>query len=107
MCVYETNNKLQRVINNGEMAKKPELLRVYPQELPLFTGNVKCDVAFVPVGGIYTMNFKEAATLINQIKPKIAVPIHYGSIVGDISLGEEFKEKVNKEIEVELYIKER
>ena len=43
---------------------------------------VKCDVAFVPVGGKYTMNFKEAANLINEIKPKIAVPIHYGSIVG-------------------------
>lgn len=43
---------------------------------------VKCDVAFVPVGGIYTMDFKEAAHLINEIKPKIAVPIHYGSIVG-------------------------
>ncbi len=43
---------------------------------------VKCDVAFVPVGGTYTMNFKEAANLINEIKPKIAVPIHYGSIVG-------------------------
>ena len=43
---------------------------------------VKCDVAFVPVGGKYTMNFKEAANLINEIKPEIAVPIHYGSIVG-------------------------
>ena len=43
---------------------------------------VKCDVAFVPVGGTYTMNFKEAANLINEIKPKIAIPIHYGSVVG-------------------------
>lgn len=43
---------------------------------------VKCDVAFVPVGGTYTMDFKEAAQLINEIQPKIAVPIHYGSIVG-------------------------
>ena len=43
---------------------------------------VKCDVAFVPVGGTYTMNFKEAAQLINEIQPKIAVPIHYGSVVG-------------------------
>ena len=43
---------------------------------------VKCDVAFVPVGGTYTMDFKETAHLINEIKPKIAVPIHYGSIVG-------------------------
>ena len=43
---------------------------------------VKCDVAFVPVGGKYTMDFKEAAQLINEIQPKIAVPIHYGSVVG-------------------------
>ena len=43
---------------------------------------VKCDVAFVPVGGTYAMDFKEAASLINEIKPKIAIPIHYGSIVG-------------------------
>ena len=28
------------------------------------------------------MDFKEAASLINDIKPKIAIPIHYGSIVG-------------------------
>ena len=43
---------------------------------------VKCDVAFVPVGGTYTMNSKEAAQLINEIQPKIAVPIHYGSVIG-------------------------
>ena len=43
---------------------------------------VKCDVAFVPVGGTYTMTAKEAADLVNIIKPKIAVPIHYGSVVG-------------------------
>ena len=43
---------------------------------------VKCDVAFVPVGGTYTMDFKEAAQLINEMQPKIAVPIHYGSVVG-------------------------
>ena len=43
---------------------------------------VKCDIAFVPVGGTYTMDFKEAAQLINEIQPKIAVPIHYGSVVG-------------------------
>ena len=43
---------------------------------------VKCDVAFVQAGGTYTMNFKEAAQLINEIQPKIAIPIHYGSVVG-------------------------
>ena len=68
---------------------------------------VDCDICFVPIGGTYTMNVKDAVDYINNLKPEKAIPIHYGSIVGDISLGEEFKEKVNKEIEVELYIKER
>ena len=52
---------------------------------------VKCDVAFVPVGGTFTMDYREAAELINKIKPKIAVPTHYGSIVGDKSDGVNFQ----------------
>ena len=51
---------------------------------------VKCDVAFVPVGGTYTMDFKEAAQLVNQIQPKVVVPIHYGSLVGTKQDAEEF-----------------
>lgn len=43
---------------------------------------IKCDVAIVPVGGTYTMTAKEAAELVNIIKPKVAIPIHYGDIVG-------------------------
>ena len=43
---------------------------------------IKCDVAFVPVGGTYTMTSQEAVELVNIIKPKIAVPVHYGEIVG-------------------------
>jgi len=51
---------------------------------------VKCDVAFVPVGGTYTMDFKEAAQLVNEIQPKVAVPIHYGSVVGTKQDAEKF-----------------
>ena len=56
---------------------------------------VKCDVAFVPVSGTYTMDFKEASILINEIKPKIAVPIHYGSIVGKNQDATDFIELLN------------
>ena len=63
---------------------------------------VKCDVCFVPIGGVYTMDVNEAISYINQLKPKKAIPIHYGLIVGDKSLGIEFKERINKEIEVEI-----
>ena len=59
---------------------------------------VKCDVAFVPVGGTYTMDFKEAAELINEIKPKIAVPIHYGSVVGTEQDAEDFVKLLHPKI---------
>lgn len=68
--------------------------------------NVQCDVAFVPVGGTYTMDFKEAANLINEIKPKIAVPIHYGSVVGTKQDAINFIDLVRPEIECEILIKE-
>lgn len=63
---------------------------------------VKCDVAFVPVGGTYTMNYKEAAELINDIKPKVAVPIHYGSIVGTKEDATKFSELINSETECKI-----
>ena len=66
---------------------------------------VKCDVAFVPVGGTYTMDFKEAARLINEIKPKIAVPIHYGSIVGTEQDARNFINLLNSEIKGAILIK--
>lgn len=65
---------------------------------------VKTDVCFVPIGGTYTMDVTEASSYINYIKPKKAIPIHYGNIVGDKSLGSDFKKLIDKEIEVEILI---
>lgn len=65
---------------------------------------VHCDIAFVPVGGHYTMDYKEASDYINTIKPAIAIPTHYGDIVGEKNSGEEFKKLVDKNIEVQLYL---
>ena len=66
---------------------------------------IKCDVAFVPVGGTFTMDYKEAAKLINIICPKVAVPIHYGSIVGSKEDGTNFSKLVDSKIEVKILIK--
>lgn len=35
------------------------------------------DILFVPVGGTYTLDAKEAAIVCNQIEPKIIIPMHY------------------------------
>ena len=66
---------------------------------------VKTNVCFVPIGGTYTMNVDEAVAYINDLKPDIAIPIHYGLITGSKRLAEEFKNKVNKDIEVQIKIK--
>lgn len=63
---------------------------------------VKCDIALVPIGGTYTMDAKEAAALINEIKPGTAIPIHYGSIVGSRSDGSRFAKLVDSGITVEI-----
>ncbi len=60
---------------------------------------VNCDVAFVPVGGVYTMDYQQAATLVNMIKPKMAVPIHYGKVVGNKKCASEFIKLLDNEIE--------
>ena len=67
--------------------------------------NIICDVAFVPIGGTFTMDYKEAASLINEIQPKIAVPTHYGLIVGNKDDGIKFSELLNNSIECKIYIK--
>jgi len=52
------------------------------------------DAAFVPVGGKYTMNAVEAAEAVKVIKPKIAVPMHYGKIIGGRKDAEKFRRLV-------------
>ncbi|MBR3209054.1 MAG: MBL fold metallo-hydrolase [Bacilli bacterium] len=65
---------------------------------------ISCDHLFIPIGGTYTMDYKEAARLTNIIKPKIVTPTHYGSIVGNKEDGEKFKNLVNREITTEILI---
>ena len=35
------------------------------------------DILLVPVGGYYTLDAKQAIEVINQIEPKIVIPMHY------------------------------
>lgn len=60
---------------------------------------VSCDVAFIPIGGEYTMDYVEAVKLTNIIKPKYVIPIHYGKIVGDKKDAEKFKQLIDKNIQ--------
>ena len=65
---------------------------------------VKWDVAFLPVGGTYTMNYEEAADLANKLKPKVAIPTHYGSLVGSRDDAKMFASNLNPSIDCEIII---
>ena len=58
------------------------------------------DVALLPVSGVYVMNSDEAAEAFDIIKPKLAIPMHYGAIVGSITDAEMFVEQVDCETKI-------
>ena len=61
--------------------------------------DIDADVAFLPVGGKYTMDAVEAAEAANVIRPKLAVPIHFGDVVGSPDDANTFIEKLDDPIE--------
>jgi L-ascorbate metabolism protein UlaG (beta-lactamase superfamily) len=76
--VLTLNNRL--IYHTGDTDIIPEMSSVSP------------DIAFVPVSGTYVMTAEEAARAINEfIKPKhLAIPMHYGSIIGTEKDAERF-----------------
>ncbi len=58
------------------------------------------DVALLPVGGTYTMNAQEAAEATSHIKPRLAIPYHWGDIVGGRSDVEQFSEQVECNVKI-------
>jgi L-ascorbate metabolism protein UlaG (beta-lactamase superfamily) len=60
----------------------------------------KADIALLPVSGTYVMTADEAAEAALDIKPAIAIPMHYGSIVGKANDAERFRALLKGKIEV-------
>lgn len=51
--------------------------------IPALRGLQGIDLALVPVSGTYVMTAEEAADAVNAFRPKLAIPMHYGSIIGN------------------------
>jgi L-ascorbate metabolism protein UlaG (beta-lactamase superfamily) len=51
------------------------------------------DIALLPVGGTYTMDPLEAAQAVALFRPKLAIPMHWGDIIGDRSNATTFAER--------------
>lgn len=58
------------------------------------------NIALLPVSGTYVMTADEAVEMVKVLKPKVAIPMHYGSIIGTQEDAKRFKDKASKYCEV-------
>ncbi len=73
--------------------------------IPAYNTLKDLTVLFLPVGGTYTMTSKEASALANKIKPKLAIPIHYGLAAGTIDDANDFRNNLDDEINCHIFYK--
>ncbi len=66
--------------------------------------DIKCDAAFLPIGGTYTMDAAEAASLTLRMRPRVVIPTHYGSVVGSPVDGDLFRSMLPQDIRCELLL---
>ena len=59
---------------------------------------IKADIIMLPIGGTYTMTAAEAAEAANVINPKLAIPMHFGSVVGSDKDAQEFAKLVKAQV---------
>lgn len=69
--------------------------------------SISTDVALLPVGGTFTMTAPEATGLAKAIRPKLAIPMHYGFICGHERDGEVFKQECAPDVEVAVFTPRR
>ena len=51
---------------------------------------INADVALLPVGGKFTMTAEEALKAVDILRPKFAIPMHWGSVSGTLADAERF-----------------
>lgn len=73
----------ERIYHSGDTDKIPEMSLLQ-----------NIDIAFLAMGGTYTMTWQEAVEAAISFAPKKAIPIHYGSLVGSVQDAVDFKNEV-------------
>ncbi|MDR1397718.1 MAG: MBL fold metallo-hydrolase [Desulfarculales bacterium] len=68
---------------------------------------VRTDIALLPVSGTYVMTAEEAALAALAINPSVAVPMHYGSIVGSADDAEYFARQLQGKVAARLLTAEK
>ena len=64
--------------------------------------HLKVDIALLPVSGTYVMTAEQAVKAALAISPKVAIPMHYGAIVGDAQDAARFQKALEGKVEVRI-----
>ncbi len=64
--------------------------------------DLRVDIAILPVSGTYVMTADEAVEAALAINPRLAIPMHYGSVVGSEKDAIHFKKALEGKIEVRI-----
>jgi L-ascorbate metabolism protein UlaG (beta-lactamase superfamily) len=75
----------KRIYHSGDTDKIPEMAQLQ-----------NIDIALMAVGGTYTMTAREAIEATLMFRPKKAIPMHYGSIVGSVEDAVLFSQELRK-----------
>lgn len=78
----------KRIYHTGDTDPIPEM------------NGIQCDIMLVPVSGTYVCDCDEAVQAVSIVKPKLAIPMHWDSIVGTWEDANRFKEKSLVPVEI-------
>lgn len=93
-CGYLIHWQGLSIYHAGDTDRIPEMKSLNP------------DIALLPVSGTYVMTAEEAAGALEDLKPEVAIPMHYGSIVGDERDAQYLKDHAPRGVRVEILSKE-
>ncbi|MHB0937474.1 MAG: MBL fold metallo-hydrolase [Armatimonadota bacterium] len=82
------------IYHAGDTDHIPEMKQIHP------------DIALLPVGGKYTMTAEEAAQAAEDLRPQVAIPMHYGAIIGQPADAERFRQLLRDKVAVVIKTKE-
>lgn len=67
--IYQITIDGVNIVHLGDLGQK-KLTQAQIEE-------INCDVLLLPVGGVYTIDGKEAVEIVSQLEPKVIIPMHY------------------------------
>ncbi|MFZ5564769.1 MAG: MBL fold metallo-hydrolase [Thermodesulfobacteriota bacterium] len=83
-----------RIYHAGDTDRIPEM------------DHIRADIALLPVSGTYVMTAAQAVEAALAIRPAIAVPMHYGAVVGGAADAQAFKKALEGRVDVRILGKE-